>query len=74
MIYQTMVAGSWIGTMATPAVSSWPGLQNQVWIPSCEVGLKSKKKVVGYPHNCHATITLGVMPYLLGHYCSLQRL
>lgn len=34
----------------------WLGLQYQMWILSDGMGIKSRQKVVGYPHNRNATL------------------
>lgn len=47
----TSTQGLW-----SPHSGFWPCLQNQACNPSCGAGLVPNQKVVGCPHNHHATI------------------
>lgn len=49
-----------------------PGLQYQAWNLSRTAGLKSKQKVIGYPHNCPTTIVPLGTPFQAGWYRSMH--
>lgn len=49
-----------------------PGLQYQAWNLSCAAGFVSKRKVIGYPHNCPTTIVPLGAPFQAGWYHSMR--
>lgn len=53
---KTTIYISPLETMTSPAMGFGPGLHYKAWIPLGGMSLKSKSKVVGYPHNGHAII------------------
>lgn len=50
----------------------WLGLQYQIWIPSCEAGLKFSKKLFGYIYNELVIIAPGDPLSWWGQRCSMQ--
>lgn len=45
------------GLVSSSAMYSWPNLRYQTCAFSYRAGLKSKQRVIGYPHHIYATIT-----------------
>lgn len=43
------VVGHPTGPLTSLAMVFWQGLKNQVWVPSCDIDLKSNQKVVDSP-------------------------
>lgn len=58
--------------MTYSTISFWLDLQSWTWIPSCEIGLKSSQKEVGYPHNNNGTIAPVGTYCLTGQFCRIK--
>lgn len=60
------IASSTLGSINSPVIDLWWGLQCHAWMNSCITGLNSNQKSISYPYICHATIAT-----LAGWYCSM---
>lgn len=71
-ISKIIVIGSVLGPVSSPTVCSWPDMQYQKHVSSCEVGHKSKQNVLGCPPNiCATNAHKGISCYAREH-CSSQ--